>query len=165
MKRIFVFLLCVVLIFTMLGCNKQSKNTQTGNAFYYPLASIPFGKGSSAIAAEYRSTEGPNVWMHILNDYFAGPHSEKYKNPFPAGLQAQMTAMEKNTLYVTVSKELAQLSGLELTIACSCLSMTCMELTGAENIVISAENSLLDGQKSITMNKDTLLLIDKAEGE
>ena len=76
-----------------------------------------------------------------------------------------MTAMDQNTLYVTVSKELAQLSGLELTLACSCLSMTCMELTGAENIVISAENSLLDGQKSITMNKDTLLLIDKAEGE
>ena len=165
MKRIFCFLLCCVMLGIMLGCNQQEDEVHNGNAFYYPLAQLSYDTNSSAITAEYRSVEGSNSWTDILNVYFSGPQSEKHTNPFPAGLQVKKADMEGSTLHVTLSKEMAQLTGLELMMACSCLSLTSMALSGAENIVIRAEDSLLDGQKSITLNKDTLLLIDKAEGE
>lgn len=166
MKRSFCCLLCCACLLLCIGCGKNSADSETGTAFFYPQAQLSYQPGSAAIGSELRSLENHGTWAQVLNIYFAGPQSEHLSSPFPAGLETRKTTIENGTLYITVSAHLAQLTGLELTMACSCLTLTCLELTGADTVVISAEDSLLDGQKTITMDKNTLLLLDSVlEGD
>ena len=165
MRKIICLLLCCVSLVLCFGCTEKAPAPQEGTLFYYPKADLSFQPGSTSFDTEARSLENPGTWVQVLNIYFAGPESEHLLSPFPAGLQAQQATMERNTVIITVSDHLASLTGLDLTIACSCLSLTALALTGAETVVIHAEGTLLDGQKSITMDKNTLLLLDNWQEE
>ena len=46
------------------------------------------------------------------------------------------------------------LSDAEFSLACACLSMTCMELVNAEKVTI------VSGSRSLTLSRDNLLLND-----
>lgn len=159
MKKLFVIILSVLLLVGICGCEKETPQPE-GIAFYYCVSELSFGIYDSTIAAEYRQGIAKDNWAAILDVYLQGPKAEGLRSPFPVGLKTVATTMEQNTAYITVTEELASLSGLELTLACASLAMTCLELTGAETIVISADGALLDGQKSITMDANTLLLLD-----
>lgn len=165
MKRIICLVLCLILLSVCCGCKKEAAQNEDAIAFYYPQTQLSYHDGSAAITAESRQLEHWDSWAKVLDIYLAGPEASGFYSPFPAGLQIVKTVMENGTVYVTVSQELTTLTGLRLTIACSCLAMTCLELTGAEAVVISATDGLLDGQKSITMNKNNLLLLDTAQEE
>ena len=159
MKKLFAMILSVFLLMGICGCQKETPQPE-GIAFYYCVSELSFGIHDSAIEAEYRQGIRKDNWAGVLNVYLKGPESGDLRSPFPAGLKTVSTAMEQSTAYITVTEELGSLSGLELTLACASLAMTCLELTGAETVVISADGALLDGQKSITLDANTLLLLD-----
>lgn len=165
MKQRIALSLCLLLLFSCMGCRQDPGADVDSAHFYYPRAQLSFDSGSSAFEAEYRHMDQWSSWAQVLNIYLAGPTSNQLRSPFPAGIKVINTTMENGTVTINVSRELAQLSGLELTIACGCLTLTCLELTGAETIIIRADGALLDGQKSIRMNKNTLMLLDITEGE
>ena len=165
MKKFCIMLAIVLLLSCVWGC-QQETTEPAGIAFYYCVTDLTFGAQDSVITAEYRQNIPQDNWAQVLDLYLQGPTSDTLRSPFPAGLKTLKTTMENTTMYVTFSEKLASLSGLELTLACSCICMTCMALSGAETVVISAEDALLDGQKSITMDANTLLLLDiMPEGE
>lgn len=165
MKRIICLFVCLSLLLPCCGCKKVTEQSEEGICFYYLRTQLSYQTDRPAIEGEKRQIQQLDSWAQVLDVYLAGPESEDLVSPFPAGLRVLKTVMENGTVHISVSKNLADLTGLELTIACACLAMTCLELTGAETVVISPEEGLLDGQKSITMDKNTLLLIDMAEGE
>lgn len=165
MRRAICLLLCCVSLLLCFGCTEKSPEPQDGIVFYYPQAQLSFQPGSTIIGTETRALTDQETWAQVLSIYFLGPDAEHLLSPFPAGLAVIKTSMENKTVYITVSDHLAELTGLELTMACSCLSLTALALTGAETVVINAEDALLDGQKSITMDKNTLLLLDNWQEE
>jgi hypothetical protein len=128
--------------------------------FYYRNADISFESSSTVILSETIDCEGLESHVQCLQLYLQGPSSDRLVSPFPDGLQLRSVHMEGQDLIVVMSEELAQLSGLELMIACGCIASTCMELTGAQRIVIRAENERLDGKYEIILDKDSLLLLD-----
>ena len=71
-------------------------------------------------------------------------------------------SQENGTVYVTLSPEITLLTGVDLTMACGCLTLTILSLTEAQQVQIRSVSGLLDGQRSITMDKNTLLLLDGA---
>ena len=160
MKRAICLLLCCLSLLLCFGCAEKEPEVQEGLRFYYPAAQLSYHPGSSAIDSESRILDEQADLAQILNIYFLGPEAEHLLSPFPAGLRIVKTAIEDKTVYITVSDHLTELSGLELTMVCGCLTLTTLELTGAETVVINAKDALLDGQKSITMDKNTLLLTD-----
>lgn len=159
MKKLIAIVISLLLLPGICGCQKQEQQPE-GIAFYYCVTELSFGIQDKAIEAEYRQGITKDHWANVLDLYLRGPETAGLRSPFPAGLKTVATSMEQNTAYITVTEELASLSGLELTLACASLAMTCLELTGAETIVISADGALLDGQKSITIDANTLLLLD-----
>ena len=165
MKRIICMVLCLMLLAACVGCQKEGQPGGNSIAFYYPNAQLSYQASSAAITPEYRTFHQWENWAQVLNIYLGGPETMGYDTPFPAGLRVVKTVMENDTVYVTVSQELTSLTGLELTIACSCLAMTTLELTGAKTVVLRATDGLLGGQKSMTMDKNTLLLLDTAQEE
>lgn len=162
MKRIIAFILSFLLLPTLWGC--QEKETfQTPVAFYYQAGELDYHVQCTAIRSEIREGAEYTSLAETVNVYLQGPESQDLQNPFPIGLRLVSAEIRDDTLYLTLSDHLGTLSGLPLTMACSCLVMTSLELTGVTNVNIRTENQLLDGEKSITINRENLGLLDEAK--
>lgn len=161
MKRILCFLLMFALLFSA-GCSRRQSKPE-GTPFYYCVAEPAYGNGSTSISREYRSDVPEDSLMAAFELYLAGPESAEMISPFPEGMKILSAVQEGDTVLLTVSMELTALTGLDLTMACGCLTMTSLALTDAKQVQISPIYGLLDGQRTITMNEDTLLLLDHSK--
>lgn len=159
MRKWIAFILAAALCLGLWGCSKQSQY-ESPVQFYYCAQELSYTVGSAAIRHETREGAGMGSLEQVLGIYLAGPESEGLRSPFPAGVKLVEVRQEADTLYVTLSAGLARLSGLELVIACGCITMTCLSLTDAETVSIQAENALLNNQQAIVMDADSLLLLD-----
>lgn len=165
MKQFLSFILTLGLLFSMAACHQDAAEPQ-GAALYYRLAESDYSTGSAALSAEYRTDVPRDSLTQALKMYLNGPKSSDLQSPFPEGMKLIGAYQEGSTVYLTLSRELSDMTGLELTIACGCLTLTTLALTDAEQVQIQAVSGLLDGQGAITMDKNTLLLLDTAgEGE
>lgn len=164
MKRLISWMLILVFLFGLIGCGEQTQEPQ-GIAFYYCLAEPDYNAGNAALTAEYRTGVAQEELSQALELYLKGPLSSEFQSPFPQDLRLVVVYQDNSTVYLTFSGELATLTGLDLTIACSCLTLTTLAITGAEQVEIRTVAGLLDGQRAIRMNKNTLLLLDTVQEE
>lgn len=160
-NKLVVLLLTVIVLIGCGGC-RRTEQFEVPLSFYYLSTQLNYGADCAVITPQIREGKGFSSPEAILQLYFAGPLGEDFKTPFPAGLHLVATGQEADTLYLTVSDELSQLSGLDLTLACCCITLTCLEITDAETVCIQAETATLGGEKTITMNRDCLLLLDQS---
>lgn len=165
MKRTICLILSAVLLFGLCACSQDRDNFQQPVIFYYthPEELISFNSEEGVVSSEMREGKNyTNDLQGLLDLYLCGPVSDELRSPFPAGVNVQTMVPEGNTLQITLSPEFAKLTGLDLTIACACLSMTVLELTEYEAVRIDAADALLDESNSITMTWDSLLRLDIA---
>ena len=163
MRKLLSILLCLALLLPILGCTEENQPEKPVN-FYYRRAEIAYKDDSGVIAAEQRESAGHEGDIrYLLFAYFDGPLSDQFRQVFPENLSVISLHYAENTAKITLSFHLAQLSGMDLTIACACLTMTIIELTGVESVQISAAGALLDEYQSITMDKDCFLLLDSSK--
>lgn len=155
MKRILSLLLCLAL---MTGCSPQPRDP--GN-FYYRRARNEFQGDQGVIAPEERELEGIREDLGaLLEEYFAGPVTSQLESPFPRDTKLLDWNMSGTNLQLSLSQEFAQLSGVDLTIACGCILRTFTELTQAKSIRIHADGALLNGSAYLHLNQDSLHLAD-----
>lgn len=156
MKRITAFLLCLLLL---AGCSNSGPKIP-GN-FYYKRAETTYGTSNGVIAPEVREIDGLISDLSVLlSVYFAGPENKELESPFPKNTTVENWELKGTTLILTLSREFASLSGLDLTVACACITQTMLELTPAQTVVIETKHSPMDTNISVTMSAETLLLID-----
>ena len=96
----------------------------------------------------------------LLNEYLSGPLGEGLHTPFPANVRIASFNISASTVTVVLSREFSQLSGLDLIIACACLSRTLFDMMEQNRIQIAAYESLLDGQAYITFDRSSILFVD-----
>lgn len=159
MKKLTALILLFMLLTGLIGCDRSPEFEQPLN-FYYQNIDLSYDETCTAVLPETREGAQLHSTQEILNLYFAGPVSDSLATPFPAGLRLVSCQLDGKNLYLTVSDELAALSGMELTMACCCITLTCLSITDAENVTIQAESAMLGNQETITMNKDALLMLD-----
>ncbi len=151
MKRLLVILLLAVFLF---GCN--ANNAKKPAVFYYPPNDYIHMQDGSILDSEIREiVQEPNT-ASVLDLYMQGPQNVHFLNPFPSGCVVISLHHYDQTLELVISDELAQLTGIDLPLACACLAKTSMDLTSAQVIRIRTENSLLGGNKEIVFTPDTL---------
>lgn len=160
MRRRIILSLIIICIFCTVGCSKGN-NIEVPTNFYYCTTSIVYNDPNGVISPEVREAKSPGEDLTgTLNLYLQGPKSSNYYNPFPENTVVEAIMWDNSTLIITVSAQYNQLSGLDLTLASSCLAKTVMELTGQQAVKIQCAEGLLDGNPSITLTKDSLLLVD-----
>ena len=162
MKKCLIVLLCLLWLPGLSGC-RDSDTPQNPVNFYYQSASLDYAAQNAVISPEIREGANYATLEEALTDYLAGPESHSLNSPFPADLTVISIRQEENVLHITLSDQLSQLQGLELTIACCCIAATCLDLTEATDICIRAENLLLDDKPSITLNWENMRLLDQTQ--
>ena len=163
MRRAAAYLLAAVMVFAMTGCVQQEKEPEGSVAFYYRRGEILFGSAHGVLMYEMREVEKSKMDLsQLLALYLAGPRAPELKNVFPEKCRLVSAEVSKDTAKICLDRSFGELEGMELTVACACLSKTVMELTGAASVQISAENTLLAGMEQIVMDAENILLIDQS---
>lgn len=160
MKRGICILLALALL-SLTGCANDTGRFQEPVSFYYVREEFTYGTADGVIAGEIREAAGlSGDRRQLLNRYLEGPDSAELISPFPAGVRVVELKAEESRLTVVVSDAFAQLTGLDLTVACACLTKTAIGITGCTVVTIQAETAMLDGSKSVTMDEASLFLLD-----
>lgn len=159
MARITALLLCLCLLFSMTACGTSSEQQDT--LFYYRRSETEFGTDQGIIAPEKRDLfpSGNDLGL-ILELYFQGPESTGLESPFPRDTRVTDWTLKGDTLCLTMNECFAALSGVELTIACSCITKTLLPLTDAAAVRFQVEGGLLAGEKHLTLSEDLIQLSD-----
>lgn len=156
-------LLCIVLAAVLCvgifaGCKEKENFTDPVN-FYYRSADFTYNQ--SAIASMEAEADGHrDDTIYLMNQYLRGPEDEAFEKTFPSGVTVLGLTVTGNRAEVLLSSPFAQLTGIDLTLACGCIAQTVMELTGVTTVQIRAEGENLDGTPFITMSRESLILMD-----
>lgn len=160
MKKLTVCFLILILSLSLAGC--ESDLNEPAN-FYYPRKSdtIHFGTSDGLITMEPREVAGHSGDLrYILSLYLLGPLDSDLDSPFPDGTTLEDIDVAAGILTITLSDSFSQLSGMDLTIACACLSSTCFELIDVAQVTILSPKTELHSQVEITLDRNSLTLLD-----
>ena len=158
MKRLLCLLLCALLL---AGCATSERIVSPG-LFYYPRAEVSYGEGG-VIGSEERETAGHEVdYSFLMAQYLHGPLDPALRSALPRNTALLSAEVDGTLLKLTFTQDLAELSGLDLTIACACVTLTCISLFHVEQVRIQSNGALLDGEPSITMDESCLILVDQS---
>ena len=168
MKKLLLLILAATLLLG--GCYKEDP-VENPVVFYYipqePMVESDFHHDMSYIRSETR--DGTNLGTslpEILTAYLQGPSADSaLRSPFPTGTKLYNVNLTQETLYITMDGSFAELTDLDLTIACVCLTRTCMELTDAQTVQIAAKGALLDGAEYIRLDASSVELTDSYTDE
>lgn len=161
MKRLTAFVLTFALVLCCAACAPKDETLTKPAAFYYCHAEVPYDGRTGLIVAEQREAArfGDDI-AALLNAYLQGPTGEEFLSPFPAGIRVVSFNTSPTVITVVLSQEFSQLTGLDLIIACVCLSRTVFDIAPQNRVQIAAYDSTLDGQAYIVLDRDSVLLAD-----
>ena len=163
MRKLFCMVLILCCLFGIVGCASDPTVPENSAVVYYQREKATYGADDSVIGATYLDTEGRGKdYVFLLNKYFHTIPGEGFTSVFPKGVSLKSFKLEGLTATVILSDKIADLTGMELTIALTCLTKTVMSVTGCHEVIISAYSKQLDGQKFITLNRDRYLLVDNS---
>ncbi len=155
MKRTILLILCAVVLLS--GCRTQPE--PQADLFYYTRIEAELSAG--VIVPEKRDLSAVRDDLAALVKlYCAGPVTPGLENPLPLGTGLPSIRLEEECLYLEFDESLARLSGIDLTVAAGCLARTLLELTGAQELVITAEDALLNGETALHLRLSELSLHD-----
>ena len=158
MKRLLLFTLIFAVLLSTAGCAHSSIVDPV--SFYYPHKTFTYAAPDDVIAPEIREGSQIANIQQLLNAYLEGPKDLTLVFPFPKGTRLVDTAKIDDVRIITLSDDLAVLSGVNLTLACCCLAKTVMAYSGEDSVQIQLESALLDGESSIVISADTVILFD-----
>lgn len=165
MRKMFCLFLSTLLLMPVFGC--QRPHSDTHYIFYYPRSDYGYntqeGKFyNNIVEPELRKDITVLSIDKILDLYLEGPTDQSLINPFLKELSVESVRIDGEVLYIVVTDHLAELTGINLMIACACLGRTGMELSNTSSVYISCQTDLLDGKRSVLLHRDSILFVDTA---
>lgn len=158
MKELICLILAAALLFILSSCYLTGANDSI--YFYYLRSQFTHGASDSVIVAEVRELSGNYEITDLIRQYLNGPLDSTLKTPFPADTSLITFENEAGTVSITLSDQIGALTGVSLSLACTCLAKTVMELTDSKTVHISAETLALNGRDYLSFEADTVLLLD-----
>jgi hypothetical protein len=163
MKKIVSIILSLSLILCFFGCEQKSDRMTLH--FFYPRNNFGYDELEGRFFQESATEELRNdieyrTSQQVIEQYLLGPLDPSLVNPFPAGTQLVSIRAKGKVLHMILTNQLSELTGVSLIMACACLAKTAITLTNTTKVQIRCESTMLDGQTSIIMDKDTVFFND-----
>ncbi|MEA4964513.1 MAG: GerMN domain-containing protein [Oscillospiraceae bacterium] len=158
MKKIALLLAFLTALSVLHGCTPQ-QTEEPSLQFYYKTAEATIAEdgliGSEAAGVGESFDE-------FAAEYFLGPRTETLVSPFPTGTIVSSHSLENGLLSLQLSGSFASLTGVNLSLALSCIGLTFSQLEDVDSVEVSAKNQLLGGKQSILLRKGDILLTDNS---
>lgn len=156
MRRWIAFLLALAML-GLSACSLRQTPLEPVQ-FYYRNAVLDYTRDRSPLAPELRDlADTGDDLAEQLRLYFSGPLDPGFQSPFPKNLELLGCTVSDDTLTLNLSSVFAELSGVDLEMACACAALTGMELTGTDCV-----SFLVDGQEKALIHREDLLLYDNS---
>lgn len=146
-KRALAALLCALTVFTACGCAmaaaQQAVAEEETYELYFQVRDLDAAGGGDAIAAEHcaiRRRDGRStaeLAAAMVELLLAGPTDETLKSPFPAGTSLLSVEVSGGQAVVDLSMAYSSLSGVALTMADYCITMTLTQLPGVRTVSVT----------------------------
>ena len=159
MKKGIALLLCLVMLVPLAACDVS--RCKTPGIFYYRRTTPVYGSGEGLIAPEKRELcSYREDYAGILESYFSGPQSRGLESPFPRDLKVSEWSLTDTALLLNFNDAFTSLSGVDLTVACSCIARTFLELLPVDQVILQAGRKPLNGQRTLVLTRDNLNFSD-----
>lgn len=139
-RRGLALILCAVLL-AAAGCaaRPSAAGGEEGSyLIYYSALNDP--DGESAVAGEYHSLpEGQEAIPGLVELLMQQPQSDTLTTPLPGGLRLLDWQLEEGVLQLDLSEHYYSLSGVDLTLADTCLTLTLCQLEEVESVYLTVE--------------------------
>ena len=148
-------ILCLILSISLLlcGCDFFGERIKEPVTFHYLCGNYQEDL-CCVIASEEREASGHlGDLSYLLALYLMGPTNDEYQLPLPAGTQI-VSQIQDGHILLELPDTSQTLSDIEFSLACACLTLTCLEITNAEDVTIRSADRVK------TLSPDTLTLID-----
>lgn len=153
MKRFFCLLLMLCILLS--GCGILGERIKEPVTFYYLKSEYQYFTQDGVIASEEREASGHREDLsYLLALYLMGPAEEELISPVPRGTRIFSAEETAQGVVLQLSDTAATMSETEFSLACACLSLTCLDLTNANQVTINS------GERTVTMSRETLTLYD-----
>ena len=163
MRKLLCILLAIFSLLGIAGCGYSAPIPENSIVVYYKTDKPEYGAEDGLIAATYMDSVGrENDYLYLLNQYLRSTPGEGFSVTFPSGVSLNSFRLEALTAKVVLNSQIAGYSGMDLTVALTCLTKTIMSLTGCHEVIISASGTLINGESFITLNQDSFLLMDNS---
>lgn len=159
MRRCICVFCATLILFSLCSCSRNDRTIVKPVNFYYKTD--PANYQENAISPEVRESDGyTNDLKGLLQLYVEGPVSKTLINPFPENITVEGITVNNTTVDLQLNSPFAQLSDIEMTTACACLTMTVLELTERHRLIITALDHAGNIIYTTSMTKDHILLSD-----
>ena len=157
-----LFVIAVLLLF-LSGCASDNTKLDAPVKFYYICNELEFGTQSGVIKETTREAKGHrDDYSYLISQYLNGPITYDCISPFPAGTALKELHWDQNRVQIVLSPEITTLSGVDLIVACACLTKTAAEIIGVNTVQIRSSSGLINGEEVLTFNADSFLYLDQA---
>ena len=165
MKKLPLFILALLAaLVAFASCAKSAQEDEESGYALYFLSDLDTSGGGDAIAAsslrftpgEAMSTEDcVRALMELL---LAGPDEAALHSPIPEGTALRSLKVSGRRAEIDLSAQYARLSGIDLSLADYCITLTLSQLPNVNAVSITANGSELPYRKTqVLLSADTLL--------
>ena len=162
-RPLFILALLAALV-AFASCAKSAQEDEESGYALYFLSDLDASGGGDAIAAssvrftpdETMSTEDcVRALMELL---LAGPDEAALHSPIPEGTELRSLKVSGRRAEIDLSAQYARLSGIDLSLADYCITLTLSQLPNVNAVSITANGSELPYRKTqVLLSADTLL--------
>ena len=157
MRRLLPLLTALSLLCACTGADTPSATPAEGSYLLYYLAQD--GSPSALDSESWTPVAGeedlPRAAVEALLD---GPDTEGLTTPFPAGTELRSLTLEDGVLSLHLSEQYDGLSGISLTLANACFTLTLCQLEGVDALSITVEGIENESLPRTLYTPDQLLL-------
>lgn len=147
-----------LLLLSACALAESGEETQPQGAYriYYAVT----GEQSTvqAVDWEYRVPAGENTAAGLAELVLSQPETDGLASPAPSGTRLLSCQQEEGQIRLDLSEQYGGLSGVDLTVANSCFTLTLCQLEGVEEVYITVEGEPIPYQTLRTMGADDVLL-------
>lgn len=143
------------------GCAKQQPETAEGAQYslWFAAADGVDWDASTVVAEEIRTWPAEPTAMELLLTLLRGPTEEGLVSPFPTGASVRSTILgEDGVLLVDLTEQYGDLTGVDLTVADSCIALTLCQLPSVEAVRVTVEGETIPYRNRQVLGSGDVLL-------
>ena len=157
MKKLSLILVLLVIAAVLISLTAPLDKMQEGIVFYYEREKYGYGQENGVIGAEYRDISlHDRDLSYLLALYLEGPLDEGLRDPFPQSAEILSLERHGKVIHLELSDLKNDMNDAQFSLACACLTKTCLELTDVHTLLISS------GDRLVRMRADNLNFYDES---